>query len=54
MSDSADRFFSHEKARKVPSVASSMFRAPLGALPVALAVDFLRLFVAKPALVDRG
>jgi hypothetical protein len=54
MSGSIPLFFSHEKAQKVPAVTSPMFRAPIGALQVSFAVGFLRLFVAKTALVDRS
>ncbi len=45
--------FSHEKAQEMSALTSFIFRAPIGALQVDFAVDSLRLFMAKPALVDR-
>jgi hypothetical protein len=43
----------HERSQRGLLWPMDISRAPIGALRVASAVDFLRLFVAKTALVDR-
>jgi hypothetical protein len=44
---------SHKKAPKGSPWPVNMLRAPIGALRVTGAGGFLRLLVAKPALVER-